>query len=65
MVAVRRTEHDAGEAEDVGAVIAVNCRTAGRRGPTYALMWEREGVVYTLTGYGNSGDAVPLASSFR
>jgi hypothetical protein len=37
--------------------------TGGRRGPTYALAWVENGVVYTLTGYGSSADAVPLANS--
>ena len=39
--------------------------TAGRRGPTYQLMWASGGTVFTLAGYGSSGDAVPLASSAR
>ncbi len=39
--------------------------TAGRRGPTYTLLWESDGRVYTLTGYGSAADAVPLASSLR
>ncbi len=39
--------------------------TAARREPTYALVWVRDGVVYTLSGYGSSGDAVALAGSIR
>jgi hypothetical protein len=39
--------------------------TGGRRGPTYALVWVQGGVVYTLTGYGSSADAVPLAKSLE
>jgi hypothetical protein len=39
--------------------------TGGRRGPTYQLMWASGGTVFTLAGYGSSGDAVPLASSAR
>jgi hypothetical protein len=38
---------------------------AGRRGPTYALLWAKSGLVYTLTGFGSSGDAVVLADSVR
>jgi hypothetical protein len=37
--------------------------TGGRRGPTYVLSWMADGVVYTLTGYGSSADAVALARS--
>jgi hypothetical protein len=37
--------------------------TAGRRGPNYELLWTAHGRVFTLTGYGNSADAVVLASS--
>ena len=39
--------------------------TGGRRGPTYALAWTADGIVFTLTGYGSSADAVPLAKSAR
>jgi hypothetical protein len=39
--------------------------TAGRRGPTYALIWAKNGMVYSLVGYGSSADAVPLASSIN
>jgi hypothetical protein len=37
--------------------------TAGRRGPTYELFWTKNGTVFSLTGYGSSANAVPLASS--
>jgi hypothetical protein len=39
--------------------------TGGRRGPTYQLLWASGGTVFTLAGYGSSGDAVPLANSAR
>ncbi len=39
--------------------------TSGRRGPTYALSWVRDGIVFTLTGYGSSADAEPLARSLE
>jgi hypothetical protein len=35
----------------------------GRRGPTYTLIWARNGMVYSLVGYGDPGEAVPLANS--
>lgn len=38
---------------------------AGRRGPTYTLIWAKNGTVYSLTGFGNSGDAVSLANSIE
>jgi hypothetical protein len=39
--------------------------SAGRREPPYTLAWARNGVVFTLAGYGSSGDAVPLAETVR
>jgi hypothetical protein len=38
---------------------------AGRRGPGYALIWTKNGVVYSLTGFGDAGQAVELADSLR
>jgi hypothetical protein len=42
---------------------AMLLNTAGRRGPTYDLLWTRNDIVYSLAGYGSSADAVPLANS--
>jgi hypothetical protein len=38
---------------------------AGRRGPGYALIWTKSGVVYSLTGFGDSSQAVQLADSLK
>ena len=38
---------------------------AGRRGPGYALVWTKSGIVYTLTGFGDSSQAVGLADSLK
>src|SRR5665213_69669 len=38
---------------------------AGRRGPGYALIWTKNGIVYSLTGFGDSGQAIPLADSLK
>ena len=38
---------------------------AGRRGPGYTLIWAKNGIVYTLTGYGDSGRAAALADSLN
>ncbi|MGH9524341.1 MAG: hypothetical protein ACRD3E_17595, partial [Terriglobales bacterium] len=38
---------------------------AGRRGPNYALFWAKDGIVYSLTGYGDSGEATKLAESLN
>lgn len=38
---------------------------AGRRGPGYALIWTKDGVVYSLTGFGDSSQAVTLADSLK
>jgi hypothetical protein len=51
------------EMKAVNGAQAMLLITAGRRGPTWELVWAKSGMVYTLTGYGNAGDAVPLANS--
>ena len=38
---------------------------AGRRGPGYALIWTKDNIAYTLTGFGDSGQAVQLADSLK
>jgi hypothetical protein len=38
---------------------------AGRRGPGYTLIWAKDGLNYTLTGFGDSGRAVELANSLQ
>jgi hypothetical protein len=38
---------------------------AGRRGPGYALIWAKNGLVYSLVGFGDSSQAVGLADSLK
>ena len=38
---------------------------AGRRGPGYALIWTKNGIDYSLTGFGDSSQAVTLADSLK
>jgi hypothetical protein len=38
---------------------------AGRRGPGYALIWTKNGQVYSLVGFGDSSQAVTLADSLK
>ena len=38
---------------------------AGRRGPGYALIWTKNGIVYSLTGFGDSSQAIQLADSLK
>ena len=38
---------------------------AGRRGPGYALIWTKNGIVYSLTGFGDSSLAIGLADSLK
>ena len=38
---------------------------AGRRGPSYALIWSKNGMVYSLTGFGDSSGALSLADSLK
>ncbi|MFI5233459.1 MAG: hypothetical protein ACHQSE_13200 [Gemmatimonadales bacterium] len=51
------------ETKDVHGAPAMLFVTAGRRGPTWELVWAKGPLVYALTGYGNSADALPLANS--
>jgi hypothetical protein len=51
------------EMKEVNGAPAMLLVTAGRRGPTWELLWAKGSLVYALTGYANAGDAVPLASS--
>lgn len=51
------------ELTSVGGAPAMLMITGGRRGPTYVLAWVRDGIVFTITGYGSSADAAPLAGS--
>ncbi len=47
----------------VAGAPAMLMTTAGRRGPTYALIWRRDALTYLLAGYGNPADAATLAAS--
>ncbi len=38
---------------------------AGRRGPGYALIWTKNGLVYSLVGFGDASQAVTLADSLK
>jgi hypothetical protein len=49
----------------VGTVPAMLMISAGRREPGYTLAWTKDGFVFTLAGYGSSGDAIPLAGTVR
>jgi hypothetical protein len=51
--------------KDVNGAKALLLTTGGRRGPTYVLVWTKDGMVFALTGYGNPGDAVPIANSIN
>ena len=49
----------------VNGARAMQFNMAGRRGPTYAVAWTRDGLVYLLSGYGNPAAAANLAGSVR
>jgi hypothetical protein len=51
------------ETKEVNGAPAMLLVTAGRRGPTWEMVWTHGGMVYALTGYGNPADAVALAIS--
>ncbi len=51
------------EAVKINGVQGTLLNMAGRRGPTYTLVWAKNGMVYSLTGFGDPGGAVRLADS--
>jgi len=51
------------QAVKVNGVPGTLLSLAGRRGPNYALFWAKDGIVYALTGFGDSSDAIKLAES--
>jgi hypothetical protein len=53
------------EPVDVDGVQGTLLNTAGRRGPTYVLIWTKDGVIYSLTGFGSSGEAMTLADNLK
>lgn len=53
------------EAVQVNGAQGTLLNMAGRRGPTYTLVWAKNGMVYSLTGYGDSSNAVTLADSLK
>lgn len=50
---------------DVNGVQGTLITNPGSRGPRYALIWVKKGMVYSLIGFGDSGDAVALANSLN
>ena len=51
------------ELVDVNGARGMILNTPGRHGPSYTLIWIDKGIAYSLAGYGNAADAVPLAKS--
>ena len=50
---------------DIAGAQGTLINNARGRGPSYLLMWVRNGMVYSLVGFGDSAEAVPLASSLH
>jgi anti-sigma factor RsiW len=50
---------------DVNGVQGTLVNNPGGRGLRYALIWVKGGMVYSLLGFGDSGDAVSLADSLN
>jgi hypothetical protein len=49
----------------VGGTKGTLLSMAGKRGPGYTLIWAKDGIAYTLTGFGDSSQAVALANSIK
>ena len=49
----------------VAGVTGTLLTLAGRRGPGYTLLWNKAGMSYALTGFGDSSGAVALADSLQ
>ncbi len=50
---------------DVNGVQGTLINHSGRQGPRYALIWVKNGMVYSLMGFGDSSEAVALANSLN
>ena len=53
------------QAVKVNGVQGTLLTLSDRRGPGYTLIWAKDGTVYSLVGFGDSGEAVNLASSLK
>jgi hypothetical protein len=53
------------EVVTVNGVQGTLLNMAGRRGPTYAVIWVKRDLVFALTGFGNSSEAITLADSLK
>jgi hypothetical protein len=53
------------EVVTVNGVQGTLLNMAGRRGPTYAVIWVKRDLVFALTGFGNSSEALALADSLK
>jgi hypothetical protein len=53
------------QAVKVNGVHGTLLTLSDRRGPGYTLIWAKDGTVYSLVGFGNSGEAINLASSLK
>lgn len=53
------------ETVQINGAQGVLVNTLGRRGPTYMLIWVRDGMAYSLTGYASATDAAALAHSLQ
>lgn len=49
----------------VNGAPALLVNLGGRRGPTYELIWAKDGMVYSLEGYGSTADGLSTARSVR
>jgi anti-sigma factor RsiW len=49
----------------VNGVQGTLINNSGRRGPGYALIWVKNGIIYGLIGHGEASDAVALANSLQ
>ena len=53
------------QAVKVNGVLGTLLTLSDRRGPGYTLIWAKDGTVYSLVGFGDSSEAVNLASSLK
>lgn len=51
------------ESVKVDGVKGTLLNLAGRHGPAYTLIWAKNGMVFSMIGFGNPGNAIPLANS--
>jgi len=64
-VPVRDASYQAVQVDDVQGTLITTLQRPHARSPAYTLLWIKNGIIYSLTGFGSADQAVPLADSLQ